>query len=436
MRSQMMPRFLFAFALTPLFFLSPVRGQANSDNQPVTRQEVDDLKKDNAQMKKELADVKKAQTDQATSADQDSQDNDKALKGLSDMVDKIRPGLENVVIAGDASFGFQTLRKTPSTFFADLSPLILWQPPESHILIESAFDLGIGGADINSESTAVTLNLADISYSVCDYFIVGGGLFAVPFGQFHNHFDPPWVDKFPDDPMAFDAISPGSEVGFFAKGVIPSGTTRWTYDLYIANGPNLDTVNAGSAGQLNFDDFTDLNNNKAVGARIGFLPLNDMDMGYSFQYSKPNPDGLPNIYAFLQAVDFHYKPLVKQLSGRFDLAAEWIWSEVSDATYDPTGGLGFGPITFNNHRQGGYVSLCYRPTEVDNKYLRNTEFCLRYDSLESATSSPGGEHESRMTLGVDYWLTSYCVVKTAYEFDKKMVGPDQNAFILQIGYGL
>src|ERR1039458_9626226 len=184
MRSQMMPRFLLAFALTPLFFLSPVRGQANSDNQPVTRQEVDDLKKDNAEMKKELADVKKAQTDQATSADQDSQDNDKALKGLSDVVDKIRPGLENVVIAGDASFGFQTLRKTPSTFFTDLSPLILWQPPESHILIESAFDLGIGGADINSESTAVTLNLADISYSVCDYFIVGGGLFTVPFGQF------------------------------------------------------------------------------------------------------------------------------------------------------------------------------------------------------------------------------------------------------------
>jgi phosphate-selective porin len=159
-------------------------------------------------------------------------------------------------------------------------------------------------------------------------------------------------------------------------------------------------------------------------------------MGYSFQYSKPNPDGFPTMYAFLQAVDFHFKPLVKQVSGQFDLATEWIWSEVSSATYDPTGLLGFGPVTFNNHRQGGYVSLTYRPTEVENKYLRNTEFCLRYDSLQSATTSPGGEHESRWTLGVDYWLTSYCVIKTAYEIDNKKVGPDQNAFILQVGYGL
>jgi len=104
-----------------------------------------------------------------------------------------------------------------------MSPLILWQPTDSHILIESAFDLGIGGADINSETTTVTLNLADISYDVCDYCTVGAGLFAVPFGQFHNHFDPPWVNKFADDPLAFDAIAPVSEVGAFMKGVIPSG---------------------------------------------------------------------------------------------------------------------------------------------------------------------------------------------------------------------
>jgi hypothetical protein len=93
----------------------------------------------------------------------------------------------------------------------------------------------------------------------------GGGLFTVPFGQYHNHFDPPWIDKFPNDPLAFDAIAPVSEVGFFAKGAIPSGTTRWTYDVYATNGPNLIASDPSAAGQLNFDDFTDLNNNKAAG---------------------------------------------------------------------------------------------------------------------------------------------------------------------------
>jgi hypothetical protein len=266
--------------------------------------------------------------------------------------------------------------------------------------------------------------------------MIGGGLFAVPFGQYHNHFDPPWIDKFADDPLAFDAIAPISEVGFFAKGAIPSGTTKWTYDLYVTNGPNLITDDPVLSGQMNFNDFTDLNNNKAVGGRIGFLPFPDMETGYSLQYSKPNPYGFQNVYAFLQAADFHWKPVIKAVRGTFDLSAEWIWSNVSAATYDPTGALGFGPITYGEYQQGGYASLCYRPTELDNKFLRNLEYCARFDSLQSPLNLPGGERESRWTLGLDYWLTAYCVLKADYEIDQKKVGINQNAFIFQIGYGL
>lgn len=432
-----MYRVLFGILVVELFLLAPVRGQDNSTTQPsVTRQEFDQLKQDNTEMKQELTDLKKQQTDQASSADQDSQDIGKQLNDLQAQVVKDHPGLEGLVIAGDANFGFRTQRGTDSTFFADVSPVILWQPVDSHILIESAFDLGIGGADINSETSTLAVNLADISYEVCDNCMIGAGLFAVPFGQYHNHFDPPWIDKFPDDPLAFDAIAPISEMGAFAKGAIPSGTTRWTYDLYVTNGPNLITDDPAAAGQLNFNDYTDLNNNKAVGGRLGFLPFPDMEMGYSLQYSKPNPDGSPNVYAFLQAADFHWKPLVKALSGQFDLSAEWIWSNVSPTTYDPTGVLGFGPTTFGSYSQGGYFSLCYRPTEVDNKILRNVEFVSRYDSLDTPLNAPGGDHESRWTLGIDYWVTSYCVVKTAYEIDQKKVGANQNAFIMQVGIGL
>jgi hypothetical protein len=416
--------------------LASAHAQDNPTTQPVSRQEFEQLKQDNAEMKKQLADVKKQQADQSVNADQDAQDIDKRFNALVNQVGKSVPGLEGLAVVGDANIGFQTQKATHSTFFADLSPLILWQPPDSHFLVESAFDLGIGGADVNSENTTVSLELADISYDVCDYLTIGGGLFTVPFGQYHNHFDPPWIDKFPDDPLAFDAIAPISEVGFFAKGAIPSGTTRWTYDVYAANGPNLITNDPGAAGQLNFDDFTDLNNNKAFGGRIGFLPFADMELGYSLQYSQPQPSGFQKVRAFLQAADFHYKPTIDSLRGQFDLSAEWIWSNLSSATYDPTGSLGFGPARFNNYRQGGYVSLGYRPTESPNKIISSLEFLVRYDSLQSAINSPGGEHESRVTFGLDYWVTSYCVVKAAYELDHKNVGLDQNAFILQVGYGL
>jgi hypothetical protein len=420
-----------------LFLLSTARGQdAASSTQPVTREEFEQLKKDNAEMKKELAELKKGQTEQATNADQDAQDFDTQLKIVRDLAQRERPGLEGFALEGDANIGFQTQRKTESTFFADLSPLILWQPPDSHLLVEFAFDLGIGGQDVGSESTTASLELADISYDVCDYLTIGGGLFTVPFGQYHNHFDPPWIDKFPDDPLAFDAIAPVGEVGFFAKGAIPSGTTKWTYDVYVTNGPNLITNDPNAAGQLDFDDFTDLNDNKAVGGRLGFLPFPDMEMGYSLQFSKPSPPGFGDVHAFMQAADFDYKPLVKPISGQLDFSGEWIWSNIGRATYDPTGTLGFGPLTFSSYQQGGYFSLGYRPTEVDNKILSSLEFLVRYDSLQTPISTPGGEHESRVSLGVDYWLTSYCVIKTAYEIDKKKVGPDQNAFVFQVGFGL
>lgn len=455
------------FAIS-LFLLSLARAQDNSASQPVSRQEFEELKKENAEMrqeldqlkhqlvatpaqqpttapsedtteiKQELAELKQKQAEQEANAEQDAQDYDKELKAINDQIDNDRPGLEGFAIVGDANVGFQTQRKTDSTFFADVSPLILWQPPDTHFLIEYAFDLQIGlsGSDAESESTTASTELADIAYDICDYCTVGGGLFEVPFGQYHNHFDPPWIDKFPDDPLAFDALSPISEVGVFVKGAIPSGTTQWTYDLYAANGPNLITDDPNAAGQLDFDDFTDLNNNKAVGGRIGFLPFPDMETGYSIQVSRPSPDGFSHVNAVLQAADFHWKPTVDAADGQFDFSAEWIWSDLSRATYDPDGSLGFGPVTFNNYREGGYVSLGYRPTELGDKVLKNVELLTRFDSLQTPMDSPGGNRETRWTLGVDYWFTPYIVGKTAYEFDYKHMGPDQNSLIFQLGVGL
>jgi hypothetical protein len=427
--------------------------KAQDTSQPISRQEFDELKKDNAQMKqdnaemkKELADLKKQQTDQATNADQDEQYTQSSFQAVNAELAKDKPGTEGLVIAGDAAFGFTTQRKTESSFNADVSPLILWQPPDSHFLIETAFDLGIGQGNgpesdpAENQNSNFAVNLADVSYILCDNCMVGGGLFAVPFGQYHNHFDPPWINKFPDAPLAFgdDAIGPTSEVGFFTKGAIPSGTTRWTYDAYVANGPNLVTTDPATAGQLNFNDYGDLNNNKAVGGRIGFLPFPQLEMGYSIQASRVNPDGVgfPNTSALLQAVDFSYRPVIDALGGQFDLRGEWIWSHVGGATYDPTAALGFGPVAFTNDRNGGYVQLCYRPTKADSKIIQSIELVSRYDAITNPLGSPGGDHEQRWTMGVDYWVTPYIVLETAYEIDKKKVGPDQNAFLFEVGIGL
>ena len=249
----------------------------------------------------------------------------------------------------------------------------------------------------------------------------------------------------PDDPLIFSdgGLAPGSEVGLFAKGVLPVTfmrkflpSAKFTYDLYIANGPNLITSDPGAAGQLNFADYTDLNNGKAVGARFAFLPHPNVEMGYSLQYSQTSPDGFQHVHALLQAADLNWVQECRPLGGVFTTRAEWVWSQVEDATYDPTGSLMFGPVRFGNWRQGGYVTLAYRPTLSSNKWLRDTEFVFRYDTQRTPLGAPGGEHENRYTFGVDYWLTPAWVLKVAYEFDNKKVGVEQNAFYVQLGLGL
>jgi hypothetical protein len=367
---------------------------------------------------------------------EDFDEMDKQIKSLRQEVDRNRFGTSQFHLAGDAAVGFTARKGEKSTFDAGVAPLILWKP-EKNILIEAGFDIAGTTNENNESSTEFALTLANISFLVNDNLFVGGGLFVVPFGQYHRHFDPPWINKFPDDPLPFGdgGIAPAEETGFFLGGAVPVADTKVTYDLYVTNGPNLLT-GADSTGQLNFDDFTDLNNGKAVGGRIGFLPFYNIEVGYSAMFAQVNGPGFPDTNAVLQAADLNWRQDVKRLSGQLDFRTEWVFSHVDRATYDPTSAAGFGPITFNNDRNGGYVQLCYRPTMADEKYLRKVELVSRYDMLRSSLNAPGGDHEDRLTLGVDYWVTPAIVLKTAYQFDNKEIGDNQNALLFQIGIGL
>lgn len=402
----------------------------------VSRSEYERVLQNQAAMQKQIDQLNSQRAQEAASNDQATNDElDKEMQEIKDEVHRYHSGLESVVIAGDGDVGYTRVNHTDSTFDAGLSPLILWSPTD-RILIEGAFDLGLRS---DNTGTDIDLTLADISYEVCDHFIIGGGLFAVPFGQYHNHFDPPWINKFPDDPLVFSdgGLAPGSEVGVFGRGAVAVGDdSKLTYDVYVANGPNLVTTDATALGSLNFTDSADLNDDKAVGGRIGFLPTPNMELGYSLMFARVNPDGFENVNALLQAVDFNYRPQVDAIEGTLDMRAEWVWSNIDMATYDSTGALGVGPVTFASYSNGGYAQLCYRPTRVSNEFLRNLELVSRFELLQTPLVSPAGIHEQRWTFGVDYWVTPTVVFKTAYEIDHRNPGPDQNAILLQLGFQL
>jgi hypothetical protein len=346
----------------------------------------------------------------------------------------------------------------PSSFGAEFSPLFLFSLDE-HILIEGGFDFGLSnnspdmpggtpgsGPTSVGSTTSTDLTLADVAFSLCDYAIVGGGVFVVPFGVYHSHYDPSWINKLPDDPLPFgDAgIAPGSSLGMFLRGAVPLASTKLTYDAYVINGPTLVTTPAGdhNQGDLVFDDFTDSHNAKSGGGRLGFLPWPWLEVGYSILYGDVTPAGQPSANAFLQAADFELKRDVEFLKGAVDFHAELVWSHIGQATYfDGSGNALFGGPTAIN-AQGGYVQLSYRPS-FGGKFLQKFEPVVRYDWLTKPVilgqiPNPALQpenREQRWTIGLDYWVRSNVVLKVAYEFDQRQMTDDQNALLVQLGIG-
>ena len=99
--------------------------------------------------------------------------------------------------------------------------------------------------------------------------------------------------------------------------------------------------------------------------------------------------------------------------------------------------LGYDILTQSGEikRHVGYMTQRFS-LYADLSIRENLEFVARYDMLNTPLTAPSGEHERRWAVGVDYWVTPSAVLKFAYEFDHKQVGPDQNAFFIQFGIGL
>jgi hypothetical protein len=234
--------------------------------------------------------------------------------------------------------------------------------------------------------------------------------------------------------MAFCQIYPSASQ---ARGGFPIGSTRVDYAFYVSNGPVLNTFDARSAGTLDFNSYTDNNDNKAVGGRVGFLPIPGVEVGYGFETSKPGFQGttFSRVQALVQSVDLEVTRDSYLLKGRINLFAQYAWSHVDHAVYDPDGSLGFGPLAFTSKQDGGYAELAYRPTKLDNDFLRNLEMIFRWDHLSRDPSGLGDPEETRWTLGLNYWLSPSTVLKAAYEWDQPNGEPNRNALLIQTAMG-
>jgi hypothetical protein len=415
------------------------RAQDATTDGYVTRKEYEELKAQMLAMKKELDGLKK---EKGVARKQESAEGQAVADMHKEVAPEVAPpvvepegpmlGTTKFYIAGWAEGMFEARNARVSTFSASFNPIFLWELTPK-LLFESRLEIEPSGGGTN-----VNLVYAQLSYLLNDYITLGVGEFFSPSNVFVERFEPQWINKLPDRPLAvYHGILPNISVGAEVRGGFPIGPTRANYAFYISNGPSLNAFDPRTAGTLDSNSYTDNNDDKAVGGRVGFLPVPGVEVGYGFETAEPGFQGttFAHVRSLVQSVDLDITRDSDLLKGRINLYAQYAWSKVDHAVYDPDGSLGFGPLAFTSKRDGGYALVAYRPTKVDVDLVRNLEMIFRWDHLSRDPSGLGDPEENRWTLGLDYWLSPSTVVKAAYEWDNPRGERNKNALLLQAAMG-
>lgn len=442
----MYPRSTIAYAACIGMALAPgaeAQGQS-AESGYVSREEYESLKRDFESMQEKMQDMSKRPLNLSS---QPGESPDGAswleLKRSQLRLDVIErqlqsnmPGDSNFHLAGFAFTRFMDTEGMDSSFTAKFVPIILWEIND-RLFFESELEFELE-SEHGHGSTEVELEYAHGSYIINDYMTFGAGKFLTPFGVFAERLHPQWINKLPNMPLAFahDGLVPFSSVGVYLRGGFPVKDMKINYAFYLTNGPALNTEEEEEAGLLEFENFNDINNNKAIGGRIGVLPIPELEIGYSFLFSGVNATGddVGPADALLQGIDVSYVRLVQQIAGMIDLRFEYVHSDVDTVTFDPDG-LDFGPLTYNNKRDGFYFQAAYRPTLSDIKFLRDFEFVGRYEELDVPSGAPDGQHDhERWTIGVNYYLAPNSMFKVAYQ-STEVEGNSTDAFMAMFVIG-
>ena len=340
-----------------------------------------------------------------------------------------KPSSTQFMIRGYAHTGFEysdVNGETASTFDGGtFAPIFLFKLND-RFMFESELEFTLSGGEFE-----IGFEYVDMMYIVNDYMTVRAGKFLLPFGTFMERLHPSWINRFSSKPLGFGhgGIAPGSEVGAELRGAFYLGNTKWNYSGYVTNGPALNDGEdePEEAGQLLFGQLGDNNGNKAVGGRLGFLPIDDssLEVGASF-YSAGDTGSKGSQYegvgAFLYAFDLSYVKLIAPIAGLIDVKAQYNNTNVDDATYfDPADG---DTYTFDNSSNAFYVQLSYRPTMIDNKFVKNLELVGRYTELNTPEGSEWESKASQTSFGLNYWLSWRSVIKMAYETGETVGGHD------------
>lgn len=337
-------------------------------------------------------------------------------------------------------------------FAAKYAPIVHFQYKD-WLLFEAEGEFEYENADSTEKNSA--LEYASLNFFLNDNLAIGVGKYLSPVGQFVQNIHPSWINKLPSAPNGFSGghgglgATPNADFGIQARGGIATGDkSRLNYAFFVGNGPNL-IVEELADGDLFIEGlelpakFGDENSDKTVGGRLGFLPIPNLEVGFSLQKASAAFAGVKAADEHAEeeeddhadeeeeeeeddhaaslirdrdydvwSMDFYYAPkALRNLTLRGEFASTKLGQGASDE-YDP----------LQKRWEAWYAQASYLFGET------KVEAVLRYGDYSPAD----GDDRDQWAGGLNYVLSSNSILKCAYEFYGNQ---GQDRLIFQYAYG-
>ncbi|MEW6701297.1 MAG: hypothetical protein AB1298_01125, partial [Bacteroidota bacterium] len=350
----------------------------------------------------------------------------------------LNPGQTNFLLRGYAHSGLEVYKNRSTFVGGTFNPLLLWQTSD-RLIFEGEIEVELAG-----NQTTFGLEYANMAYILNDKMTLRLGFFLLPFGIYGDRLHPQWINPFPSSPLGFShatAVGPTSDLGIELRGGLQLGDSKMNYSFYVVNGPSLNdgSMNFGDAGVLHFNNFDDNNSSKAVGGRLGFLPINNssLELGFSGYYAGAgNKDSeYENVKTFMYALDISYIESLEFLSSIFKLKGQYNSVNVDRARFFNLQADVFGSLSFDNKSSAYFIYATLNPASSENEFMKNLEFAIRYSSVDMPDEAPWGIDQTQWVFGINYWIDWRTVLKIAYQIDKLKSQSAADALLVHWSFG-
>ena len=381
---------------------------------------------------------------------------DSLSAALGEQPNKAKAGATKFLLAGKAQMSWTSSQVEGGTashsFFPDALMLMPLVKLNNKLFLDAQIEVDANSA--TGGGAGINLNEMIVYYRLCPEASLFFGNFSPKYGLFLGVLDD-FTNRYCTDPVGM-ARGPQTQTGFGIQGGIQAGYSKLNYQLYLANGPQLmvDSTTQGTGnltGQLNYGNYADNNNNKAIGGSIGFLPFSNssLQLDLSGQMTAKTGDAgtaFESVASTSWAVSLNYyhtfQPIMVRVQGEYNSTMTDNKKYFPNAFTDSTNTSLIVP-DFDNKFSGWYAGATVRASGAESKFLSNLELGGRVGgytapkytdaALAAFGESPWGENaKTQTTICLTYWFTWKTPLNFAYDMINETNRPSAKSYTARL----